>query len=276
VIADYGSFENPLSERYRFEEELGRGSMGTVYRARDLRLGRQVAIKVLHPMLTNELGAARFQSEIRIAASLHHPSIVVVHDCGEANGYLFCVMEYLEGETLRARMQRDGQLAIDDGLSIASQIADGLQHAHARDIVHRDVKPENIILAEGRACLVDFGIARVINDAGAVRLTASGVAVGTPQYLSPEQASADRHVGIHADQYALACVLYEMLVGEPPFTGPNARVIAMRHVRDEPPRLRTRRADAPAALEAALLRGLAKGPEERFPSIREFVSASRP
>ncbi len=275
MIAKYGPFEYALVERYRFEEELGRGAMGAVDRARDLRLGRPVAIKMLHAMLTNELGAARFESEIRIAARLHHPGIIGVHDCGEADGRLFFVMEYLGGETLRARLKREVQLSIEEARSIAEQIAAGLQHAHTRNIVHRDVKPENIILAEGRACLVDFGLARVINDAWSVRLTASGIAVGTPAYLSPEQASAERHVGVHADQYAMACVLYKMLAGEPPFTGRDARVIAMRHVRDEPPRLRTRRSDASLETESALTRGLAKMPEQRFPTILEFISASR-
>ena len=178
LIAKFGSFENALAERYRFEEELGRGAMGTVYRATDVRLGRPVAIKLLHPMLTNELGAARFQSEIRIAAGLHHPNIVGVHDSGEADGRLFYVMDYLGGETLRARLKREKQLSVDDALSIVEQVASGIQYAHDHGIVHRDVKPENIILAQGQASVLDFGLARALSDVDTDRLTASGLAVG--------------------------------------------------------------------------------------------------
>jgi serine/threonine protein kinase len=222
VIGKFGPFEFTLSERYRFEEELGRGAMGTVYRAKDVRLGRPVAIKILHPALTNELGVSRFQSEIRIAASLHHPNIVGVHESGEADGRLFYVMDYLGGETLRARLKREKQLSPEDALKIVDDLAEGLQYAHDHGVVHRDVKPENIILAEDHACLVDFGLALALGDVDAQRLTASGLSVGTPHYLSPEQASAEREIGPRADQYALACVLFEMLVGEPPFTGPTA------------------------------------------------------
>jgi serine/threonine-protein kinase len=274
VIARLGAFEYALAERYRFEDELGRGAMGTVYRARDLRLGRPVAIKMLHSALTNELGVARFQSEIHIAAALHHPGIIGIHDCGEADGHLFYVMEYLGGETLRSRLRRERQLSIDAALSIAREMAAGLQYAHERSIVHRDVKPENIILADDRVCLVDFGLARIINDSGSERLTETGIAVGTPQYLSPEQASADKHIGVHSDQYALACVLYEMLVGEPPFTGATATAIAMRHVRDAPVSLSTRRPDAPTATDAAVMRALRKAPDDRFASIRDFAAAA--
>ncbi|MDB4892689.1 MAG: protein kinase [Gemmatimonadetes bacterium] len=275
MIARHGSFELSLVERYRFEEELGHGAMGTVYRAYDLRLQRPVAIKLLHPSVTTELGVARFQSEIRIAANLHHPHIVAVHECGEADGCLFYVMDYLGGESLRDRLKREKQLSVDDALKITAEVADGLQHAHDHGVVHRDVKPENIILAEGRAYIVDFGLARAIGDVTAQRLTASGLSVGTPHYLSPEQASAEKDVGPKADQYALACVLYEMLVGEPPFSGPTVSAVAMRHMMEDPPSLRARRRSAPPALEAAVFRAMEKVPADRFTTVTEFAKAAR-
>jgi serine/threonine-protein kinase len=275
VIATYGKFEWALAEHYRFEDELGRGAMGVVYRAKDVRLGRPVAIKLLHPELTNELGAARFQSEIRIAAGLHHPNIIGLHDCGEADGCLYYVMDYLGGETLRARINREKQLSIEEALGIAEQIAEGLQYAHDHNVVHRDIKPENIILAEGRACLVDFGLARTLGDIGSTRLTASGVSIGTPHYLSPEQAAAEKEVGPRADQYALACVLYEMIAGESPFTGPTALSIAMRHVSERPRPLRSRRQSTPIAVDAAVSRALEKVPADRFATVKQFACALR-
>ena len=275
MIAKFGTFEYALAERYRFEDELGRGAMGIVYRATDVRLGRPVAIKLLHPALTNELGVARFESEIRIAAGLHHPNIVGVHDSGESDGRLFYVMDYLGGETLRARLEREKQLPVDDALSIVEQVAAGLQYAHDHGIVHRDVKPENILVVDGRACIMDFGLARALSGVDAQRLTASGLAVGTPHYLSPEQASAEKEVGPKADQYALACVLYEMLAGEPPFTGPTASAIAMRHITEQPAPLRSRRRSAPIGVERAVLRAMEKVPSDRFATITEFAACLR-
>ena len=262
-------------DRYRFEEELGRGAMGVVYRAQDLRLGRPVAIKILHPLLTNELGAARFQSEIRIAAGLHHGNIIGVHESGEAEGRLYCVMDYIGGETLRDRLTREKQLSVEDALHIAEEVAAGLQYAHDHGVVHRDVKPENIILAEGRACIMDFGLARVFGDVDTERLTASGFSVGTPHYLSPEQAAAEKDVGPKADQYALACVLYEMLAGEPPFTGPSAAAIAMRHVSQTPAPIRTRRKTATLGIEAAILKAMEKVPADRYESVVAWMHALR-
>ncbi len=273
MIAKYGTFEYALAEHYRFEDELGRGAMGTVYRAKDIRLGCPVAIKFLHPALTNELGVSRFQSEIRIAAGLHHPNIIGVHDCGEADGRLYYVMDYLGGETLRDRLNRERQLSIDDALLIVDQVAEGLQYAHDHNVVHRDIKPENIILAEGRACLVDFGLARALGNVEARRLTASGISVGTPHYLSPEQAAAEKEVGPRADQYALACVLYEMIAGECPFTGPTAQSIAMRHLSEQPRALRDRRHLTPPSVDAAVLRALEKVPADRFATIKAFACA---
>jgi serine/threonine protein kinase/DNA-binding transcriptional regulator YiaG len=275
VIAKYGKFEYVLAEHYRFEDELGRGAMGTVYRAQDVKLGRPVAIKMLHPMLTNELGVARFQSEIRIAAGLHHPNIIGVHDSGEADGRLFYVMDYLGGETLRDRLKREKQLSVEDAIRIVEQVAEGLQYAHDHGVIHRDVKPENILLAEGRACVVDFGLARALGDVNTERLTASGLSVGTPHYLSPEQATAEKDVGPKADQYSLACVLYEMLVGEPPFTGPTATSIAMRHISEAPTPLRVRRHTTPIGVEVAVTRAMEKVPADRFASMKEFAQACR-
>ncbi|MDB4891465.1 MAG: hypothetical protein JWL61_3320 [Gemmatimonadetes bacterium] len=271
----FGSFEQPLSSRYRVEAELGRGAMGTVYRARDLQLDRDVAMKVLHVSLTNDVGILRFQSEIRIAAGLHHPNIIGVFDSGTTDGRLFYVMEYLGGESLRQALQREKQLSVERALEITEQVASALQFAHDAGVVHRDVKPENIILTDGGARVVDFGLARMLSDIDAQRLTASGVSVGTPLYLSPEQASAERSVGPASDQYALACVLYEMLVGEPPFTGPTASAIAMRHIVEPPPPLNARRRAAPAAVHVAAMRALEKVPNDRYQSIRLFADALR-
>jgi serine/threonine protein kinase len=275
VITKFGAFEYPLADRYRFEEELGHGGMGTVYRARDLRLQRPVAIKILHPVLTSEVGIRRFEAEIRIAAGLQHPSIVAVHDCGEAADRLFYVMDFLDGETLRARLQREKQFNVDDAIRIVEQIAEALQCAHDRNIVHRDIKPENIILTAHRAYVVDFGLARVFTDIDSERLTASGITLGTSVYLSPEQAQAQRDVGPAADQYSLACVLYEMLTGEPPFTGPTATAIAMRHAHATPTSVLLRRPSTPTPLATGVMRALAKTPIERFPKIAAFSASLR-
>ncbi|MEO8333531.1 MAG: protein kinase [bacterium] len=275
MIGKFGPFEFPLANRYRFEAELGRGAMGVVYRAQDVTLDRPVAIKMLHPSLTNEVGVSRFQSEIRIAANLRHRNLIAVHDSGEADGRLYYVMDYIGGETLRTYLQREKQLSNDEALRIVADVAEALEVAHAQGIVHRDVKPENILLAEGRACLLDFGLARIISDVDAQRLTASGLAVGTPHYLSPEQASAERMIGPKADQYALACVLYEMLVGEPPFTGPTASSIAIRHIAEPPPPMRSRRPSVTRNIETAVRKAMQKVPADRFADVMAFVAAAK-
>ncbi|MEO5817139.1 MAG: serine/threonine-protein kinase [Gemmatimonadaceae bacterium] len=249
--------------------------MATVYRAQDLRLHRSVAIKMLHPALTSEVGVRRFESEVRIAAALLHPNIVGVHDCGEAGGRLYYVMNYLGGETLRARLTSVTQLHVEDALRITEQVAEALQYAHDQNIVHRDIKPENIMLTAHRAYVVDFGLARVVDAIDSERLTASGITIGTPQYLSPEQAEACKNVGPAADQYALACTLYEMLAGEPPFTGPTATAIAMRHVLATPTPIELRRTSTPAAVQVAVMRALRKSPAERFDDIGSFSSSLR-
>ncbi|HTE44050.1 MAG TPA: serine/threonine-protein kinase, partial [Gemmatimonadaceae bacterium] len=274
MIGDFGTFEFSLSSRYRFEQELGRGGMGVVYRAHDIKLDRPVAIKMLHPALTDEVGIARFESEILIGASLHHPNIIAVHEAGEADGRLYYSMDYLGGETLRALLQREKQLSTEDAIRILNDVAAGLQHAHDRQFIHRDVKPENILIADGRACILDFGLAKSIANIDATRLTASGLAVGTPHYLSPEQAGAERDITPKSDQYALACVLYEMLIGEPPFTGPTASAIAMRHLAEPAPSIRLRRRTTPESIETAVRRAMEKVPADRFRSVRLFSEAA--
>lgn len=273
VIASFGSFEYPLADRYRFDSILGRGGMGIVYRATDLRLGRAVAIKILHATLTSEIGIKRFQSEIHICARLHHPNIVTVYDCGEVDGRLYFVMEHLDGESLRVRLGSGGRLPVRESITIAEQIAAGLQYAHDNGVIHRDIKPENILLADGSVSIVDFGLARVFNDAAVRSLTDTGVVVGTPPYLSPEQANAEKQIGPGADQYALACVLFELLVGETPFVGRSAISIAIQHMKDTPPSLRARRPDVAGGISDAIDRALKKRPDERFGSIREFAYA---
>ncbi|MDQ2666566.1 MAG: serine/threonine protein kinase [Gemmatimonadota bacterium] len=275
MTGTFGPFEVPLADHYRFDDEIGHGAMGTVYRARDLRLDRPVAIKILHPALTSDVGIRRFQSEIRIIAALQHPNIVAVHDCGEADGRLFYVMDCLEGETLRVRIAREKQLDIEPSIRIARQVADALRCAHDHHVVHRDVTPENIVLTAHGACIVDFGLARVVDAADSDRLTESGITIGTPKYLSPEQAQAQRDVGPPADQYALACILYEMLVGEPPFNGPTAVAIAMRHAHAEPTPLLLRRASTPMHVNEAVMRALRKLPTERYADIGAFAAALR-
>jgi serine/threonine-protein kinase len=272
VVGRFGSFEFPMADRYQFEAELGRGSMGTVYRARDLRLGRLVAIKMLHRVLTNELGVARFRSEVRIAAGLRHPNIVSLHEFDEVDDRLFYVMDYLEGESLRDRLRREKQLSMDEALRITRAVGEALQYAHDHDVIHRDIKPENIMLSDGRAWIVDFGLARAVGQIDPERLTSSGITVGTPQYLSPEQASAQKDVGPAADQYSLACVLYEMLIGRPPFDGPTAAAISTRHVREVPARVRSLRRSVPAGLDAAIARALEKDARDRFASVADFLA----
>ena len=222
-----------LGDRYRFERELGRGGMATVYLAEDFKHHRRVAVKVLRPELAASIGAERFLREIETTANLRHPHILPLYDSGDvedpgdsAGGrFLFYVMPFVEGETLRARLDRERQLPIDDALRIAREVSDALSYAHARGIIHRDIKPENILLEGGHAVVADFGIARAVGAAGADSLTGSGITVGTPAYMSPEQASADHDLDGRSDLYALGCVLYEMLAGQPPFTGPTVESI---------------------------------------------------
>jgi eukaryotic-like serine/threonine-protein kinase len=272
--------QSMLQGRYRFERELGRGGMAQVWLAQDLRHDRPVALKVLRPDIAAAVGAERFLREIRLTARLQHPNILPVLDSGAAAGergshLLWYTMPLVEGETLRSRLARERQLPVPDALGIVREVADALDCAHRRGIVHRDVKPENILLGGGHALLADFGIAKMVagdpSDPGEV--TSTGLALGTPAYMSPEQAVGDPAVDARTDVYALGCVLYEMLAGEPPFAGSGARATMARHAVEPPVPVRTRRPTVPVAVERALDRALAKAPGERFPTMTDFVAA---
>ena len=265
-----------LTGRYLVERELGRGGMATVYLAEDLKHRRRVAIKVLNPELTASLGGERFLREIETTANLRHPHILPLYDSGDAEGLLFYVMPLVEGESLRDRLTREKQLPVEDALRIARECADALSYAHARGIIHRDVKPENILLESGHAVIADFGIARAMRAAGASSLTGTGMAVGTPAYMSPEQASGDEDVDGRSDLYALACVLYEMLAGQPPFTGPTVESIVRQHLVVEAPPVTNLRPVVPPMVASALQRALAKNPTDRFNPVAQFAEAIGP
>ncbi len=247
--------------------------MSIVYLASDLKHHRKVAIKVLKPEFTRALGAERFLREIQIAAGLQHPNILAVHDSGEADAVLYYVMPYVEGESLRQRLDREGQLSIEDTLRLSHQLAEALAYAHGHDIVHRDIKPENILITGDHVLIADFGIARAITVAAGERITETGLAVGTAWYMSPEQAAGDPRVDQRSDIYALGCVIYEMLAGQPPFTGRSAQAVLARHTLDPVPPLRTLRSTVPAPLERALLKALEKNPADRFRTATQFSNA---
>jgi len=262
-----------LADRYRIDRELGAGGMATVYLAHDLRHERDVAIKVLHPDLGAALGGDRFLAEIRTTARLQHPHILPLLDSGEADGLLFYVMPLVTGETLRARLEREQQLPVTDAVQIAREVADALGHAHALGVVHRDIKPENILLQGGHALVADFGIALAVQTAGGQRMTQTGLSLGTPQYMSPEQAMGDRMVDARSDIYALGAVTYEMLAGEAPFTGPSVQAIVARLLTESPRALGAQRKSVPENVEAAVMQALEKLPADRFASAAEFAAA---
>jgi eukaryotic-like serine/threonine-protein kinase len=262
-----------LDGRYAVERLLGEGGMATVYLARDSRHDRPVAIKVLRPELAASIGADRFLREIKLAANLQHPNILALYDSGEAAGFLYYVMPFVQGESLRARLDREEQLSLPDAIQLTCEVAEALQCAHSRGIVHRDIKPENILIQEGHALVADFGIARALSEAGGDKLTETGMAVGTPHYMSPEQGLGGDHVDGRSDEYSLGCVLYEMLVGQPPFSGPNAMAILARHSMEGVPSLQVVRQSIPDDLEEVVMRSLEKTPADRFPTVREFSDA---
>jgi len=266
--------QSALAPRYVVRRELGAGGMAVVYLAEDPRHGRQVAVKVLRPELAAALGPERFLREIRIAARLRHPHIVPLYDSGEADGLLYYVMPYIEGESLRDRLRREPQLPVDEALGIAREVADALAHAHEHELIHRDIKPENILLEGGHALVADFGIARAVGSAATTQVTtATGLAIGTPAYMSPEQALGDAAVDARSDVYALGCVLYEMLAGEPPYTGPTPQAIMARRLSEPVRSLRIIRDTVPDQLERAVMRALARVPADRFPSATAFRDA---
>lgn len=262
-----------LVDRYVPEREIGRGGMSTVFLAKDLRHGREVAIKLLHAELAAMLGTERFEREIRTIAGLQHPHILPLYDSGAACGSLYYVMPYVGGESLRQRLRRETQLSLDETLQITREIASALDYAHRRGVVHRDIKPENILLEDGHAVLTDFGIARAVHDAADVRLTGDGIVVGTPSYMSPEQAGGTGPVDGRSDLYSLGTVTYEMLCGEPPFTGPTAQSVIARQLADPPPPLRTVRRNIPLQVSLAIERALEKVPADRFETMTQFTRA---
>jgi TolB-like protein/Flp pilus assembly protein TadD len=262
-----------LAERYVIERELGRGGMATVYLARDLRHARNVALKVLDPELGAVLGGERFRREIETTSALRHPNILPLYDSGTAGDLLFYVMPLVEGESLRARLDREKQLPLDDALRIAHEVCSALDYAHTRGVVHRDIKPDNILLEHGHAMVADFGIARATASVGTEALTATGLSIGTPAYMSPEQAAGTRAIDGRSDQYALGCVIFEMLAGQAPFTGPTAASLVHQHMVLDPPLLTHLRAGVPLGIATVVQRALAKDPADRFSSMNEFSTA---
>ncbi len=262
-----------LEGRYRIERELGAGGMATVYLAEDVKHRRKVALKVLRPELSAVIGAERFLKEIETTANLQHPHILPLHDSGEVNGTVFYVMPFVEGETLRDRLDRERQLPIDDAVRITREVASALDYAHRKGVIHRDIKPENILLHEGQALVADFGIALAAATTGGSRMTETGMSLGTPHYMSPEQAMGERSVDARTDVYALGCVLYEMLVGEPPFTGPTAQAIVARVLTGAVEAPSARRSTVPANVNAAALTALQKLPADRFASAAAMSDA---
>jgi len=272
-MTDFSRLSAVLADRYRIERELGQGGMATVYLAEDLKHHRKVAIKVLKPELAAALGGERFLREIETTANLRHPHILPLYDSGEADGLLFYVMPLVEGESLRDRLNREKQLPIDDALRITREVADALSYAHSRGVIHRDIKPENVLLESGHAVVADFGIAKAISAAGGRTLTQAGMAIGTPQYMSPEQASGESDLDGRSDLYSLACVLYEMLAGQPPFSAATAEGLVRQHLTAEARSITQLRPAVPPVIADVLTRALAKNPADRFSPAAHFAAA---
>ncbi len=262
-----------LGDRYVISREIGAGGMATVYLAHDRKLDRDVALKVLRPELGAVLGSERFLTEIKISARLDHPHILTLIDSGEADGLLYYVLPFVRGESLRAKLTRERQLGLDEALTITRQVASALDYAHRQGLVHRDIKPENILIQEGEAMLTDFGIALAVSQAGGGRLTETGLSLGTPQYMSPEQATGDRNIDARSDVYSLASVLYEMLAGEPPVTGASAQAMIAKLMTERPTHLRVLRDAVPVNIDAAVAKALSKTPADRFASAGDFAKA---
>jgi serine/threonine protein kinase/Flp pilus assembly protein TadD len=267
------SVKAALESRYSIERELGRGGMATVYLAEDFRHGRSVAVKVLHPELASALGSDRFLREIRLAARLNHPHILPLFDSGDAGGFLFYVMPYIEGESLRDRMNREGQLTLEDSLHIGRAVAGALDYAHRNHIVHRDIKPENIMLNEGEPMVMDFGIAKAVSAAGSETLTQTGMVIGTPAYVSPEQAAGEIEIDGRSDQYSLGCVLFEMMTGKRPFTGPTIQAVLTKRFTETVPALSEVLEGVPDEIDRALSKALSRDAAARFTTSGEFARA---
>ena len=262
-----------LADRYVIERELGAGGMATVYLARDVKHDREVALKVLRPELGAVLGPERFLAEIKITARLDHPHILTLIDSGAEGGFLYYVLPFVRGESLRDKLNREHQLGIEEAVNITRQVASALDYAHRHGVVNRDIKPENILLLEGEAMLADFGIALAVREAGGTRLTEIGLSLGTPQYMSPEQATGERDLTGRSDLFSLGAVVYEMLTGEPPFQGRTPQAVVAKLITERPAAIRTVRDTVPPGLEAAVLQALAKVPADRFPSGAAFAAA---
>jgi len=262
-----------LAGRYEIERPLGRGGMATVYLARDAKHGRQVALKVLRPELAATLGSERFLREIQVSARLTHPHILALYDSGDSDGLLYYVMPYIEGESLRDRLSRETRLPMADAVKLGREVADALDYAHSRGVIHRDVKPENVLLGAGHAIVADFGIARAVHVAGIADVAAEGVIIGTPAYMSPEQANGEQDIDGRSDIYSLGCLLFEALVGRPPFTGSSAQTLLFRRLTEPAPRLRTIDPAIPVSIEAVVARALATSPEDRFATAAELSGA---
>ncbi|MBI3983057.1 MAG: serine/threonine protein kinase [Gemmatimonadetes bacterium] len=264
--------QHALAGRYEVDRQLGRGGMATVYLAVDRVTGRQVAVKVLLPELAVTVAADRFQREVAILSKFSHPNILPLLDSGADGSFVYFVMPYAHGDSLRALLNREPQLSVDRTLAIARDIAAGLDYMHANNVVHRDIKPENVLFDEGRAVLCDFGVARAIVASTGDSISSSGLIIGTPAYMSPEQAEGHSDLDARSDIYSFACLIYEMLAGEPPFTGRTAQVVIAKQVKERPPSLGVVRPDVPADLGAALERALAKDPKARPRSGSELVT----
>ena len=262
-----------LEGRYRVEREIGEGGMATVYLAEDLRHERKVALKVLKPELAAVVGAERFLAEIKTTANLQHPHILPLFDSGQADGLVFFVSPFVEGESLRDRLSREKQLPADDAVRIATEVTDALDYAHRHGVIHRDIKLGNLLLHEGRVLVADFGIALGVGAAGGDRITETGLSLGTPHYMSPEQATGDQQVGPPTDTYALGCVLYEMLVGNPPYMGSTAQAILGKIITGTPDPVAEHRGSVPANVDSAIRRALEKVPADRFTAAQEFLKA---
>jgi serine/threonine protein kinase/tetratricopeptide (TPR) repeat protein len=273
VLQIQDRLQTALSDRYDLQREIGRGGMATVYLAQDLKHRRPVALKILHPHLAANVGAERFQREVEIAARLNHPHILTLIDSGEADGFLYYVMPYVHGESLRGRLTRERQLPLEEALRIALQVASALGYAHGQGVVHRDIKPENVMLHEGEVMVADFGICKALSAGGGENLTQTGMAIGTPAYMSPEQASGDKELDGRSDLYSLGCMLYETLAGVPPFTGPTAQAIILKRFTEPAPSIRAIRSSIPEAVERVLGRALARNPSDRFSTAAELAQA---
>src|SRR6185312_9767833 len=270
----FEALKSALADRYLLERELGTGGMATVFLAHDPRHNRKVAVKIMHSELASIIGPARFLKEIETTANLQHPHILPLFDSGRVDGTVFYVMPFVQGESLRDRLTREKQLPVADAVRAAAEVASALDYAHRHGIIHRDIKPENILLHEGQALVADFGIALAASNAGGgARMTETGLSLGTPHYMSPEQAMGERELTARSDVYALGAVVYEMLSGEPPFTGPTAQSIVAKVLTEEPRGLVAQRRSVPEHVEAAVLTALEKLPADRFATAAEFAAA---